>query len=192
MGSLLTAASLDRFAAAPFPAPYSTTRRDFFAGVDDVHGVLKLVIASATHSLALNMFGYDDDELDAQIRKHVDDPGVFVQMSLDRSQAGGVHEKALLAKWQPAAMSRIAIGTSEHSAISHLKLGIVDGYIVFDGSTNWSASGEQKQDNQLSVSFDALYAARARTRLDRIHEVMLRQMAARGELGPGQKGGPVT
>jgi hypothetical protein len=43
-------------------------------------------------------------------------------MSLDKSQAGGVHERELLAKWQNAkAGNSIAIGHSTKGAVSHMK-----------------------------------------------------------------------
>jgi hypothetical protein len=73
------------------------------------------------------MYGYDDDELDELIRGKLDSKHVYVQMSLDKSQAGGVHEKVLLKNWSNTAFGNsIAIGTSEvHHAISHLKVLIV-------------------------------------------------------------------
>src|SRR5258708_13588053 len=50
-----------------------------------------------TMGLKLNMVGYDDDQLNEDIVTLLKNPGVAVQASLDRSQAGGVHEKKLLA-----------------------------------------------------------------------------------------------
>jgi len=137
------------------------------------------VLASAQHSIVINMYGYDDAELDAIIRQKLDDEHVYVQMSLDKSQAGGVHEKALLENWHnEKAGNSIAIGKSTRGAISHLKIVIVDGVYTIKGSTNWSLSGEQKQDNELTLSRNAVIAAETRALLDVNHDNMLKQMAA--------------
>ena len=92
---------------------------------------------SAQHSIVVNMFGYDDDELNSIIQGKLADQSVYVQMSLDRSQASGVHEKEILAKWSNDAFGNsIAIGTSSvHNAISHLKIVIVDGVYTVKGLT---------------------------------------------------------
>ena len=154
--------------------------KTFWAGRDDVHGLLRDVLKSAQHSIVLNMFGYDDDELDSIIREKMDAEHVFVQMSLDSTQAQGVHEKELLAKWSNDKMGNsIAIGTSAKHAISHLKLLIVDGVYLITGSTNWSASGEGLQDNECTIGNNAVRAAAARTILDINHDFMLKQMAAK-------------
>src|SRR5947208_14156409 len=157
---------------------YPPDTRTFFSPYDDVHGVLKVVLASAQHSIVINMYGYDDDELDSIIRQKLGDEHVFVQMSLDKSQAGGVHERTLLASWQNDKLGNsIAIGHSSRGAISHLKIVIVDGVYTVKGSTNWSLSGEQKQDNELTLSRNAVIAAETRAQLDINHDNMLKQMA---------------
>ena len=158
---------------------YPPDTRTFFSPYDDVHGVLRAVLASAQHSIVINMYGYDDDELDSIIRQKLDDEHVFVQMSLDKSQAGGVHERTLLASWQNDKLGNsIAIGRSSRGAISHLKIVIVDGVYTVKGSTNWSLSGEQKQDNEVTLSRNAVIAAETRALLDVNHDNMLKQMAA--------------
>ena len=103
-------------------------------------------------------------------------------MSLDRSQSAGVHEKQILASWANNAFGNsIAIGTSSvHNAISHLKIVIVDGVYTVKGSTNWSLSGEQEQDNELTLSRNAVVAAETRAILDLNHDFMLKQMGGSG------------
>src|SRR3989440_1312191 len=132
------------------------------------------------------MYGYDDDELDAIIRGKLDNDHVHLQMSLDKSQAGGVHERTLLQNWQNEKTGNsIAVGQSSRGAISHLKIVIVDGVYTVKGSTNWSLSGEQKQDNELTLSRNAVIAAETRALLDMNHDWMLKQMAkARAEGKP--------
>lgn len=158
---------------------YPADQRSFFSPRDDLHPMLASLLASAQHSLVLNMYGYDDDELDELIRGKLDSKHVYVQMSLDKSQAGGKHEKELLAKWSNDKFGNsIAIGTSEvKHAISHLKVLIVDGVYTVTGSTNWSISGEAEQDNQLTLSRNAVVASELRAVLDLNHDWMLKQMA---------------
>ena len=158
---------------------YPDDQRTFFAPRDDVHGLLVAVLSSAQHSIVVNMFGYDDDELNKIIQGKLADANVYVQMSLDRSQATGAHEKQILASWNNNAFGNsIAIGTSSvHNAISHLKIVIIDGVYTVKGSTNWSLSGEQQQDNELSLSRNAVVAAETRAILDLNHDFMLKQMA---------------
>jgi phosphatidylserine/phosphatidylglycerophosphate/cardiolipin synthase-like enzyme len=157
---------------------YPDDQRTFFAPRDNVHGLLVALLGSAQHSIVVNMFGYDDDELNKIIQSKLADDKVFVQMSLDRSQATGAHEKQILASWGNNAFGNsIAIGTSSvHNAISHLKIVIVDGVYTVKGSTNWSLSGEQQQDNELSLSRNAVVAAETRAILDLNHDFMLKQM----------------
>ena len=157
---------------------YPDDERTFFAPRDNVHGLLVAVIGSAQHSIVVNMFGYDD-ELNKIIQTKLADQNVYVQMSLDRSQSTTAHEKQILASWNNNAFGNsIAVGTSSvHNAISHLKIVIVDGVYTVKGSTNWSLSGEQQQDNELTLSRNAVIAAETRAVLDLNHDFMLKQMA---------------
>lgn len=169
---------LDQYKAVPFAVSYPENVRSFYSPVDQVHAALVALISSATSSLVVAAYGYDDDELDAVIRSKLEDEHIYVQMSLDKSQAGGVHERELLAKWQADGVGNsIAIGHSEAGGIQHMKLAIIDGLDVIKGSTNWSTSGESLQDNDLVVVRDAIVAAEARARTDIIHNSMLTQMA---------------
>jgi phosphatidylserine/phosphatidylglycerophosphate/cardiolipin synthase-like enzyme len=147
---------------------YPSDQRTFFSPRDDIHPMLASLLASAQHSLVLNMYGYDDDELDGIIREKLGEEHVYVQMSLDKSQAAGKHEREILAKWSNEEFGNsIAIGTSsKRHAISHMKVLIVDGVYTVTSSTNWSISGESEQDNQLTLSRNAVVAAEMRAVLD--------------------------
>jgi hypothetical protein len=171
---------------------YPDDFRTFWSPRDDVHGMLASLLASAQHSLVLNMFGYDDEELDTIIRNKLKEQHVFVQMSLDKMQAAGKHERELLQKWDNDLFGNsIAIGTSAVGhAISHLKICIVDGVYTVRGSTNWSLAGESKQDNELTLSRNAVMAAEARAILDLNHDWMLKQMAAAAAKKPAPTPAP--
>jgi phosphatidylserine/phosphatidylglycerophosphate/cardiolipin synthase-like enzyme len=173
----LAVSDLDQYKAKGYVVDSAPDRRTFFAPIDDVHGALKAVIGSCQSSLVLAMYGYDDDELAALIDGFLKDPTIHVQISLDKSQAGGVHERAILAKYHNEMTGNsVAIGTSEKSAIMHRKMVIVDGMWRISGSTNWSDSGETKQDNELTVIRSAEACAEARPILDIEHDHMLAGM----------------
>jgi phosphatidylserine/phosphatidylglycerophosphate/cardiolipin synthase-like enzyme len=167
---------LDIYSVKGFPDGWSDTERVFFSPVDRVHDVLKTVINSATHRISVNMYGYDDNEIDAILRAKAISPEIAFVMNLDKSQAGGIHEKVLLAEWATAIGSSVAVGESVKRAISHLKVCVVDGLYVISGSTNWSLSGESKQDNELTISRDPLKAARFESIILANHLEMLKQM----------------
>jgi hypothetical protein len=184
-------ADLDQYrTAGPFPSNYDANLRRFYTQDDDVHGVLKQVIGSVgkngarQSSLTIMMFGYDDDELNTMILAYLADPTISVEISLDKSQSGGVHEKAILALDQKYEGNSIAIGTSAFgSQISHEKGVCVDDRFVIGGSTNWSLSGEgsgvKKQNNELTVFDSAVLAAEFKSQAHAAHLFMLNQMAAK-------------
>jgi phosphatidylserine/phosphatidylglycerophosphate/cardiolipin synthase-like enzyme len=177
--ALSSLTALDQFKAAPFPPGYPDTTRTFYSPVDQVHEALKALLTSANKSIVVAMYGYDDPELNSVLQSALNNENMYVQMSLDSTQAAGVAEHALLAPWLNGKIGNsIAIGHSEKSAIMHLKMVIVDGVDVITGSTNWSTGGESKQDNQLTVIRDPYVCAEARSRTDIIHDSMLKQMAA--------------
>lgn len=184
---------------APFTREQSFSHSDskdfrvFYVGRDDVHGVLKSLLSRCTRSLKFNQFGYDDDELDAIIQHLVMSEHVFVQGTLDKSQAAGVHERRILATWSPEMRNSFAIGQSATHQISHTKGGVIDGLVAWEGSTNWSASGEgqginlggsvqpagfKAQNNTLTVYTHPLQVARFGAELDEEHAIALQQQAA--------------
>jgi hypothetical protein len=168
----------------------------FFVGRDDVHDLLKYVLSRVSISLYLNMFGFDDDELNNIIMQQALDPTITMLITLDQSQAGGVHEKALIEadqKYNLAAFNtHFVIGQSLTHQISHTKGFVADGKVACEGSTNWSASGEgtfvvtgeaggagyKAQNNTQSVITDRDNIIRFQTEL--ITEHMTAQSAAKG------------
>ena len=168
--------------------------RVFYVGRDDVHGVLMHLYTRVSLSVKMNMFGYDDDDLNTVLMGLVQNPSVMVQVTLDKSQSGGAHEKAILASdmAQDAAgcANDFVIGESATSQISHTKGGVLDGIVAFEGSTNWSASGEgtginltaakqnpgfKAQNNTLAVYVNTYEIAKFSARLDYEHAVAAAQ-----------------
>jgi hypothetical protein len=164
--------------------------RVFYVGRDDVHGVLMHLFTRVTLSVKMNMFGYDDNELNNVLMGLVHNPSVMVSVTLDKSQASGPTERAILASdvGQDAAgfANDFAVGTSATDQISHTKGGILDGIVAFEGSTNWSSSGEgtgisltaakqapgfKAQNNTLSVFTNPYEIAKFSARLNYEHAV---------------------
>lgn len=169
---------LVKFAKRPFPDGYPVSDHiTLYAPEDDLHGALAYFVDQIEHSLSLAMYGFDDDALATAILRKLQDENVFVQLALDSTQAAGKHEKALLVTMNYPS-NTVAFGQSEKHAIMHLKSGSADGMYSFDGSTNWSLSGETRQDNSLTFTRHPVVAYQVRHKIDVIHTAMLTQMDA--------------
>jgi hypothetical protein len=158
---------------------YSTEALSYYAPRDPgVHAIILWTLLQTTQSLAINMYGFADEQAAAVIQHFTENPDIAVSVSLDKTQAAGVKAQEILKKFNNQLIGNsIAIGRSIRGAISHDKMVVVDGIFVLSGSTNWSFSGEVLQDNQLTLARDPVAAAEARTILDMNHDAMLKQMA---------------
>jgi hypothetical protein len=172
----------------------------FLIGHDDAHGILHHLIPQERLAFRLNMFGYDDDELNNDIIALMETPAVYTQISLDRSQGGGVHERKIIAANKLIDPVRFAqsfcILESLTDQISHTKGGVLTSQgIGFEGSMNWSTSGEgvgislkvdvknpkgfKAQNNTLLVSTNPVFISRFSAQLDAEHRIGLAQQAKR-------------
>jgi hypothetical protein len=168
--------------------------RVFYVGRDDVHGVLMHLFTRVSLSVKMNMYGYDDQNLNQVLEGLVKDPTVMVQVTLDKSQASGPAERAILSsdEAQDAAgfANDFAVGNSATGQISHTKGGVLDGIVAFEGSTNWSTAGEgvginvtaakqgpgfKAQNNTLAVYVNLYEIAKFAARLDYEHGVAAAQ-----------------
>jgi len=170
----------------------------FFVGRDDVHGILLHLIKQEKLGFDFNQFGFDDQELNDAILALLNNPTVSVQATLDKSQAGGVHERAILSADEandPTFLNSFAIGESATHQISHTKGGIFVGQgIGYEGSTNWSSSGEgvgislkadvnapkgfKAQNNTLLVSTSPVFISRFQRQLLAEHRIAQGQKTA--------------
>jgi hypothetical protein len=164
--------------------------RVFYVGRDNVHGVLMHLFTRVSLSVKMNMFGYDDDDLNNVLLGLVGNPSVMVQVTLDRAQASGPAEKAILrsdvARNKEGFANDFAVGNLATGQISQTRGGILDGIVAFEGSTNWSSSGGgagislgaaqrapgfNAQNNTLTVYMNSYEIAKFAARLDYEHAV---------------------
>jgi hypothetical protein len=179
----------------------------FLVGRDDCHAILHDLIPREGLYFKFNMFGYDDDALNQDIIGLLKNPNVRVQASLDRSQASGAHEKQILAldvTHDPGFYNSFCILESATSQISHTKGGVFVGLgIAFEGSMNWSSSGEgtgiqlkpsdpkapgfKAQNNTFLVTTNHVLISRFSARLDSEHLIGLAETSRRLAQRPGTK-----
>ena len=182
-----------------FSADYPPNVRILLSPRHDGHAAIVAALGAAETSLVGGMYGFDDESVSGIYAEKCQAPHFLAMLSLDRSQAGGLHERDILASMHAsgidadapgtsiavgdvhdAVMRTVAVGTSSvKGAISHLKQWVIDGRFVLDGSMNESTSGEEWQNNSLVVIDDRVVAAQVQANLLLVHVEMKRQMEAR-------------
>lgn len=182
---MLTITDLDKFKTSGFDANYQLDTRRFYSPWDDTHPVIMAVLVAVRTSLILSMFGLTDEDAATAVNGALRNPNIYTQITLDSTQAGGKTEHELLTQfhWDKEGNS-VAIGRSEKGEIIHRKMLIVNGVWLVTGSTNWSLNGEQRQDNELTVTYNAVACAEARHILDLSHTKALKDMARKATAAP--------
>lgn len=170
----LAITDLDQFKTFGLDSKYQGDTRRFYSPHDDAHPVIMTLLNEVRTSLVLSMFGLTDEEAVATIDNILDNEDIYTQITLDSTQYGGKTEHELLTRFKNFTPGNsIAIGRSERGEIIHRKMMIINGVWLVTGSTNWSLNGEQRQDNELTVCYDAVACAEARHILDLSHDKAL-------------------
>lgn len=169
---------LSSYKATPFPPDYPSNTKHLFAPVDQVHeAFVALCSCDDLSSLDASMYGWDDETIDSLFQKALETEHLPVTLCLDSSQAAGVHERAILARWPTGIKgNEVVIGRSEKGAINHDKLIVVNRLLTICGSTNLSEGGESKQNNEAVVVYDRAFAGEVVNRIQIIHGQMKAQM----------------
>ncbi len=171
---------LGQYKATPFPPDYPNDAKHLFSPVDRVpEAFVALCSPSDLSSLDASMYGWDDDTINELFETALNTDHLPVTLCLDSSQAAGVHEKAIVAKWPPGELgNEVVIGRSEKGAINHDKLIVVNSILTICGSTNLSEGGESKQNNEATIVYDRAFAGEVLNRIAIIHGQMKVQMEA--------------
>jgi phosphatidylserine/phosphatidylglycerophosphate/cardiolipin synthase-like enzyme len=156
--------ALDQFAAAPFPGDYPTDRRRLFVTVDRVQPAILYVVSAVTASQTLGIYSLDDEALVAQMVANYHSvpgglPTLIVQDQSCYQTSEGARVAAPLVALRGQPNFRWSVGTSDKGEIMHLKSFVGDGTVTITGSTNWSNSGENDEDNECEIALNAALAA---------------------------------
>ena len=184
--------ALGKFTPEGYLTPGYGDHYIFLVGRDDCHGIMHFLLSSETLEHDANMYGYDDEILNADIMNQIKNPNMVVQLTLDKAQAAGVHEKKILSADEVADAegfaNDVAIGESATHQISHTKGGVLVGQgLAYEGSMNWSSSGEgqgislvpgvnsikgyKNQNNTLVISANPVFISRFKSRLAIEHQI---------------------
>lgn len=172
---------LGAYKATSFPPDYPSVVKHLFAPVDRVHeAFVALCSCSDLSSLDASMYGWDDDTIDELFRSALLQEHLPVTLCLDSSQAAGIHEKQIVAKWPAGELGNdVVIGRSEKGAINHDKLIVINRVLTICGSTNLSEGGEGKQNNEAAIVYDRAFAGEVVNRIQTIKGQMRMQMEAK-------------
>lgn len=170
--------SLDAFKTGSWPANYPANIKRFYSPIDNIHGAVLALIKSATTSLYVSFFGFDDPEICTAICDKCRDADIVCQISLDKTQASGKAEVPLVKELENTPNTNVVTGTSKNGLINHVKMIVVDGTYLICGSTNFSKGGEGSgdglhgQNNEMSIINDVVIAQEAIKIIELEHQTM--------------------
>ena len=113
------------------------------AAADQVHEALKALLTSASESIIVAMYGFDDVELNSVLQSALNDEKIYVQMNIDSTQAAGAAEAAARAGAQAIDLNtyrldnrlELAPNQAVSRAQAHLSTAGVDGKVTVFGNT---------------------------------------------------------
>lgn len=152
-----------------------------FANRDDTAGALAAALGAADTSIHVAMYAFTDVRLLAALETKMVQPGFTLSVTLDESQYHGRYEMLLdIAAHIPPPI--LAVGHSPLGSIIHHKTAVIDALDVWTGSTNWTASGERPEANDLLVVRDPALAAVYISYLEALHTWVLGHPPAPAEV----------
>lgn len=113
---------------------------------------LSLLSRKQTDHLDIAMYAFTDRNLARQLVVDAN-AGIPVRIYRDREQYEDEQKRDSQVAEILRGSRNIHIRVKSNKVLMHLKA-FSDGQFLRDGSANWSPSGEMKQDNSLTVSFD--------------------------------------
>ena len=147
-------------------------------GLDHVHPALHKprfrhprhvqTITSATKSIDFAAYSLNDPEIIAALGARAT-AGVTIRLYHDRTELEAMARGDALLSHAPLRtllnVPNVAIKVKHSSILMHLKSYLVDGFMLRDGSANFSPAGEEEQDNKRTILTDdatavALFAAK--------------------------------
>jgi competence ComEA-like helix-hairpin-helix protein len=126
----------------------------YFSLYDDPEAVIINNIATAEEFINIAMYTFTDVEI-AQAILEARDRGIDIKIYLDRSQV-----KAKYSRSRYFVQNDIEVRISSNNYIMHNKFAIIDNEIVITGSYNWTASAEERNDENLLVIDDSCIVER--------------------------------
>lgn len=134
----------------------------FYSPAQDLETIDLAELSKATKSVDISTYAMDDKPIAEELVK-LAQSGVHIRIYRDKTQYGGEEARGKKGREDLnrlfAGQKNIQIRVKGVDALAHLKAYVVDGWVLREGSANWSASGEKVQDNSLLLIRDPVSVA---------------------------------